>query len=919
MITTFLLNQNFSFSTLFSGVASGATLLTVASGQGSRFPATGNFMCVLWNQSLSTPSQDSSREIIEVTSRSVDTFTIVRAQESTIDKAWNSGDNIALVLTAGKVTELETAINLRYGSGDSPSFAAITVSTLTASVPVVSDGSKNLVSVTYATFKSNLSLSKADISGLGTGDSPTFTGLNLSGLTASKVVVTDGSKNLASGTNTDAQISAAVTASHAAVTLTTDLSTNLLSLLTQQLDINHQVPNVIFSGPTTLVDYVPNNMTTNDLPVPYAASGSTKYNSGTDYYMAFDGVTGTTNYWLANAATGYVNIDMGLGNLYVITSYAVQINSIDSTTRAPKDWQLRGKVNVGDSWTTFDSQTGITAWSAGQKKTYSCPSNVTAYRYFQFNITLNNGDAGYTGISELYLYTGAVAPTFRSLVNADFPATLSLSIAGLNLSGLTASEPVVTDASKNLASVSYATFKSSLSLAQADISGLTTGSSPAFLGLTIDTNTLYVDSTHHRVGILTTSPTCDISLGNGAAREIWIENTATDVVGRNLIIAAGGTVAGTSVNNVVGGNLTLQAGLGTGSAVEYIYFQIGTTLGSGKTLQTMTTQMSISGSGLVNIPGLTASLPVVTDGSQNLVSVSYATFKSSLAIAQADVTGLHTADSPTFVGETLSGLTGTGIRYVTTSATGVLGVSGGIPYYLSSFTNANLTAGILTVTHNLGVQYGSVTIVDNTGKEILPDDVTFTSTTALAVDLTSYGTLTGTWQVSFLSAGGTIQTLPQALGVGDSPTFNHPILTDLTIGSLGGFLFGTAGVVSALTVAQRMAIGQITKDISSAGTSVVSGLSFSPSMVIFVASGSDPDEFSVGFDDGTTHVVIEALGTFIADSFDSASSFSIYLLKAAGTTYQGLISSLTADGFVITWTRTGTPTGSTKINYLAFR
>lgn len=38
--------------------------------------------------------------------------------------------------------------------------------------------------------------------------------INASNLTASKVVVSDANKNLASGTNTDAQISSAVTASH---------------------------------------------------------------------------------------------------------------------------------------------------------------------------------------------------------------------------------------------------------------------------------------------------------------------------------------------------------------------------------------------------------------------------------------------------------------------------------------------------------------------------------------------------------------------------------------------------------------------------------------------------------------------------------------------------------------------------------
>ena len=390
MISTFLLNQNFAFSTLSSGTASGATSFALTTGQGARFLATGNFMCVLWGQAYSTPAQDANREIIEVTGRVTDTLTATRAQESTVQKGWLTGDNIALVITAGKVTELETAINLRYGSGDSPSFAAITVSTLTASVPVVSDGSKNLVSVSYATFKSSLSLAKADISGLGIGDSPTFT--------------------------------------------------------------------------------------------------------------------------------------------------------------------------------------------------------------------------------------------------------------GLNLSGLTASEPVVTDGSKNLVSVTYATFKSSLSLAQADISGLTTGSSPTFTG--------------------------------------------------------------------------------------------------------------------VLVSGLTASEPVVTDGSKNLASVSYATFKTSLSLTQADISGLTTGSSPTLTGLTLSGLAGSGTRYVTVTSGGTLGVGAGV-YYTTTFTNASLVAGILTVTHNLTATYGVCVIVNNSGKVVVPDQIDFSaaSTSYFTVDLTTFGTLTGTWVVIFLPVGGTGITL----------------------------------------------------------------------------------------------------------------------------------------------------------------
>lgn len=65
----------------------------------------------------------------------------------------------------------------------------------------------------------------------------------------------------------------------------------------------------------------------------------------------------------------------------------------------------------------------------------------------------------------------------------------------------------------------------------------------------------------------------------------------------------------------------------------------------------------------------------------------------------------------------------------------------------TAFTNATLTAGVLTVTHNVGQQFCQVIVTDNANKVILPDEITMTSTTACSVDLTSFGTLTGTWNV----------------------------------------------------------------------------------------------------------------------------------------------------------------------------
>lgn len=106
-----LKNKNFAKSTLASGITSGATSLTVAVGDGTKFPSTGSFRAVIWGSAYSSPTNDSTREIVTVTAVTGDVLTITRAAESTTAKAWLTADHIAHVISAGKIDELETEIN----------------------------------------------------------------------------------------------------------------------------------------------------------------------------------------------------------------------------------------------------------------------------------------------------------------------------------------------------------------------------------------------------------------------------------------------------------------------------------------------------------------------------------------------------------------------------------------------------------------------------------------------------------------------------------------------------------------------------------------------------------------------------------------------------------------------------------------
>lgn len=97
-----ILFANNAASTLASNITSGALSLTVQTGQGALFPnpsAGQYFLATLIPASTGIPG-----EIVQVTARSGDIFTIVRAQEGTSGTAYLAGDAVANLLTAGSMS-----------------------------------------------------------------------------------------------------------------------------------------------------------------------------------------------------------------------------------------------------------------------------------------------------------------------------------------------------------------------------------------------------------------------------------------------------------------------------------------------------------------------------------------------------------------------------------------------------------------------------------------------------------------------------------------------------------------------------------------------------------------------------------------------------------------------------------------------
>lgn len=110
-------------STLASSITNVATSLTLATGQGALFPSlVGGDTFVL---TLTQAATETSWEIVEVTARSGDVLTIVRAQEGTAASAWGAGAKAELRITAAFINSTSTGANLD-GGVPSSTYGAIT-------------------------------------------------------------------------------------------------------------------------------------------------------------------------------------------------------------------------------------------------------------------------------------------------------------------------------------------------------------------------------------------------------------------------------------------------------------------------------------------------------------------------------------------------------------------------------------------------------------------------------------------------------------------------------------------------------------------------------------------------------------------------------------------------------------------------
>lgn len=118
-----------------------------------------------------------------------------------------------------------------------------------------------------------------------------------------------------------------------------------------------------------------------------AVSTSGIYSSGTEAWRAFDNPSPSSSAWISEVWETPAWIQYNFGTNKRVTKYTITNTNGTLTSRAPKDFQLRGWN--GSSWVTVDTRTNQTGWVSGTPRTYTV-SSPGYYSQYRLHITDDN-------------------------------------------------------------------------------------------------------------------------------------------------------------------------------------------------------------------------------------------------------------------------------------------------------------------------------------------------------------------------------------------------------------------------------------------------------------------------------------------------------------------------------------------------
>lgn len=180
-----VLFANFAESTLAGPLDSTDLTLTVQTSEASRFPSpTGSdyFLASIFDGDLS-----HLPEIVKVTARNSETLTIVRAQESTTARSWNSGAKIRLAPTAALYTAISGLMDFSSVANGSILAKSSAAGLVIAAPGVTTNDTQTLLGDSLVIFADTADATKKmqfELNGITTANIRTLTVPDLSGTIA---------------------------------------------------------------------------------------------------------------------------------------------------------------------------------------------------------------------------------------------------------------------------------------------------------------------------------------------------------------------------------------------------------------------------------------------------------------------------------------------------------------------------------------------------------------------------------------------------------------------------------------------------------------------------------------------------------------------------------------------------------------
>ena len=420
---------NNAATTLASSILVGATSLTVAASTGGLFPnpTSGQyFYCTLQN------TTGTVIEIVKVTARSTDTFTIVRAQDNTTASAFAAGDKVELRATAADLNN--------FGQLDSTNTWAL-AQTFTSPIAATSGGTAQSTYTTGDIIYASASNTLSKLSIGTTGQALTVSG----GVPAWAAAGGSTSLTTTSFTATAGQTSFTVSYTPSLVQgvyrngvkldpadYTASSGTAIVLAAAAALNDNIQVqyftalstlatPLAISLGGTNATTAAGANANLQTYTTTATAAGTTTLTNTSTYYQYFTGVTTQTvvlpvtstlslgwSFHIANNSTGNLTLNSSGSNLVntVLPGTTVHVTCIGTAATTAADW---------DSGTTdFGTVTGTGAVVLGTSPTLN---NSTITNYIETvvaigTVTSTNTLALTNGTVQTATLTASTACTF---------------------------------------------------------------------------------------------------------------------------------------------------------------------------------------------------------------------------------------------------------------------------------------------------------------------------------------------------------------------------------------------------------------------------------------------------------------------------------------------------------------------------